>query len=181
MSDDFSLLRFDIDEAAMRSILDALGVSPAQLDAFDDADSTESTSPTAPPSTDRRGPRVGETPPPGAGEQVPADAADDEASGRRRTLLLAGAGGAVLAVVAAVGAVLYRRRSDAGDLPTPDFPTPDLDRVTGAFGDDEDADETVPTSATDRDRPDSTVDVAPLVGMAALAVGGTIIRTIRSE
>ena len=83
-----------------------------------------------------------------------------------------------------------RSRDAAGcslcDLPTPDLdlPTPDLDRATGLIGGGADGDGRAndePERAVARERPESTVDTAPLIGMAALAVGAVVLRTVTSD
>jgi len=186
MTDDISLFRFDIDAEAIRALLEALGVPPAALDELDtETDGASSDSSTrTPPSRERTGPRVGETPPPGAGEQVPPSEADEDDDGRRRLLLLAGAGVTVLAALTAVGAFRYRRRSGASELPTPDvdLSTPDLDRVTGLVGGDDDTvDDAEPEPTPERERPESAVDAAPLIGMAALAVGAVVRRAVTAD
>jgi len=188
MTDDISLFRFDIDAEAIRVLLDALGVPPAALDELDiETDEDGDTSAVStPPSGERTGPRVGETPPPGAGEQVPPSADDEDDGSPKRLLLLAGGGAALLATLAGIGAVLYRRRSPSSDLPTPDLdlPTPDLDRATGLIGGGADGDGRAndePERAVARERPESTVDTAPLIGMAALAVGAVVLRTVTSD
>lgn len=174
MSDDLTILRLDVDADAVRALLESIpGLSPAELSEIEAGGEPDETDSDAAPSRERTGPRVGETPPPGAGDQHdPAVDADDG----RSTLLIAGAVGAVLAVVAAVGAVLYRRRSSGADSPT----VPSLDGVglpdvdVGPFGDDS-SDESI-----EADRSPSTIDRAPLIGMAALALGGVVLRAVRS-
>jgi hypothetical protein len=184
MTDDFTVLRLDIDSAAMRALLEAIpGVEPGDFDETDDDQARGTvTERTSAPSTSRSGPRVGETPPPGAGDQLrEPDEADGEGDegGRRRTLLLAGVGTTVFAVLAGVAALLYRRRSTDGDEVSV------LD-VGGLLDGDEQA-STTPEGTGDDDRISaderaaSTVDAAPFVGMGALAVSAVVARYVQSD
>jgi hypothetical protein len=175
MSDDLTVLRLDVDADAVRALLESIpGLSPAELPEIEPERESDRTDSDPSPPRERTGPRVGETPAPGVGDEYdPAKDSDDGHS----TLLIAGAVGAVLAVVAAVGAVLYRRRSSDGtSLSAPDvggIGVPDVD--VGPFGGDDPADEPVET-----ERSPSTIDRAPLIGMVALAVGGVVVRAVRS-
>jgi hypothetical protein len=175
MSDDLTVLRLDVDADAVRALFESIpGLSPAELSETGPDEAGAETAAEPAPSRERTGPRVGETPPPGAGDQHDPAVASESSDGRS-TLLVAAVAGAVLAAVAAVGALLYRRRSsNGGSLSAPDLDgVPDLN--VGPFGDDEPDEE-----ATETPRPPSTVDSAPLIGMAALAVGGVVVRTVRS-
>lgn len=185
MSDDLTVFRFDIDADAVRTVLDSiLGLSPADLDGLESAADTATgteRSPTA-PSAERTGPRVGETPPPGAGDTVAEHDYNGptESDDGRNMFLLAGAGVTLVGTIAAVGAVLYRRRSTGSD----DLPIPDVDTSLGLLGEDEDSEDDIATDGSQRsdtDRSESAVDAAPLVGMALLAVGGAVVRYVQSS
>jgi len=193
MTDDLTVLRLDIDSAAMRTLLEAIpGVEPADFaGAFDEADDDETrgtaTERTSAPSASRSGPRVGETPPPGAGDQVREPDETDgerEEDGRRRTLLLAGVGATVLAVLAGVAALVYRRRSADGD----EVPIPDVGSLLDGdeqaspahegIRDDEQIDD---DRISADERAASTIDAAPFVGMGALAASAVVARYVRSD
>ncbi|ACV49254.1 MULTISPECIES: hypothetical protein [Halomicrobium] len=169
MTDEFSVFRFDVDAEAMRALLESLGVEPSVPAAFepDEIDDERASEPHG----ERTGPRVGETPPPGAGDQNAADDSPEASDGGRRTLLVAAAGTAVV-LLTVLAVVVYRRRS--GET-LPDVPIPDVGTLPGPFGD---ADEPSPErsrSAADGE----TVDAAPLVGMALLSLGGAVLRRVQ--
>ena len=176
MSDDLTVLRLDVDADAVRALLESIpGLSPAALSEFGSDEAGAGADADPAPSRERTGPRVGETPPPGAGDQHDPE---ETTSDGRSTLLIAAVAGTVLAVVAAVGALLYRRRaSGAGSLSVPNIDgVPDLN--VGPFGDDDPDDPD--DEATETSRSPSTVDSAPLIGMAALALGGVVVRAVQS-
>jgi len=179
VTDDLTILRLDVDAEAMKALLEAIpGVEPADLEPpATDTDDGEATSSASSPATERTGPRVGETPPPGAGDQVTISKESGGRS-RRRLALFAGGGVAVLAVVGAVATVFSRRRKsddrdafDIGDsLPIGDDETDDYDETVGH---DDDVGET--------GRIASKTDGAPVLGMAVLAVGAVVVRRMQSS
>jgi len=179
MTDDLTIFQFDVDAATVRTLVDAIpGLGPEDIDELGlldepPAEGTEATDSqsTASPATERTGPRVGETPPPGAGDTVELDSEPAESEGGRKTFLLAGAGVTALAALAGGGFYLYRRRTgDAPDLSVPDI---------GVLGDDSRDQEA--ERRTREDRVQSAVDGAPMIGMALLAVGGAVVRRVRSS
>ncbi|WP_018258008.1 hypothetical protein [Halomicrobium katesii] len=176
MTDEFSVFRFDVDAEAMRALLESLGVEPSVPAAFepDETDAERASEPHG----ERTGPRVGETPPPGAGDQIAVEDSPEASGGGRRTLLVAAVGTAVVALLTVLAVVVYRRRSGETlpDVPVPDdVPIPDVGTLPGPFGD---ADEPNP----ERSRPaadEETVDAAPLVGMTLLSLGGAVLRRVQ--
>lgn len=175
MGDDLTVLRLDVDADAVRALLEAIpGVSPAELPAPDTEREGDDADLVTAPSRERTGPRVGETPPPGAGDQH--DPVEESSDDGRSPLLLAGVAGAVLAVLVAVGGLLYRRRSSGAGSPSisglEDVSVPDV----GPLG----ADSDPSASSAGPDRSPSRIDRAPLIGMAALAVGSVVVRALRA-
>ncbi|WP_372480432.1 hypothetical protein ACAH01_04870 [Halomicrobium sp. HM KBTZ05] len=176
MTDEFSVFRFDVDAEAMRALLESLGVEPSVSAAFE-RDETDDERASA-PHGERTGPRVGETPPPGAGDQVAPEDSPEESDGGRRTLLVAALGTAVVALLMAVAVVVYRRRSGETlpDVPVPDgVPIPDVGTLPGPFGDGDEPSPERSRSPADEE----TVDAAPLVGMALLSLGGAVLRRVQ--
>lgn len=179
MADDLTVFQFDVDAEAVRTLLEAVpGISPDDLDELDVAEQADEqpeqrSGTTATPSTERTGPRVGETPPPGAGDAVESGDDETDSDEGRNTLLLAGIGATVLAAVAGVGLYVYRRRSSDGEA----LSVPAVDTDLDVIGDSEDGMD----DDGSEDRTRSAVDAAPLVGMALLALGGAIVRHVQSS
>jgi len=181
MTGDLTVLRLDVDSEAMRTLLEAIpGVEPADLEPPVETDDGDDEAGESPPSTERTGPRVGETPPPGAGDPITeAEGSDAGGRNRRRIALVGAIGVTALAVVGAVAAVLYRRRGrDRGiDFDDRDgLPVGDGGGTDGGGETETPAAEETATS----ERLSSKIDAAPILGMALLAVAAVIVRRLQA-
>ncbi|PSP93762.1 hypothetical protein BRC91_09230 [Halobacteriales archaeon QS_4_62_28] len=174
MTDDLTVLRLDVDSEAMRTLLEAIpGVEPADLEPLAETDDGDDEAGESPPSTERTGPRVGETPPPGAGDPT-TEAEGSDAGGRnRRRIALVGA--ISVTALAVVGAVLYRRRGRDRGI---DFDFDDRDGLP--VGDGGGTDGGSETETATSERLSSKIDVAPILGMALLAVAAVVVRRLQA-